>query len=308
LWDLSAPERAVPIALQGHAQVLAGDIEFSSDGHWLMIGSYKQDRVLYDLTSKEPAAAPLTVHGRPVSSEGEFFFSPDGRWILGFHWDEQRVRAWKLGQQGPVFEPTRLDELPAVQALFFSGDGDYLVTGDKSSYQVWSFSDLVNEELAKVRPVFEGESGGALPYRLTADRRWLVFNDYSLVELQTSKASRLISGPTHLLLKTVVSNDARKILVASDMTSSLWYLDHLELPPVALWSRGSLMASYFSPNADWLVIPGETIYIQYLDKKTLIERACQVAGRNLTRREWQRFFAGEEYRLTCPQWPAPLVE
>ncbi len=37
---------------------------------------------------------------------------------------------------------------------------------------------------------------------------------------------------------------------------------------------------------------------------TWVERACRIAGRNLTQAEWQQFFPGSSYRLTCPQWPA----
>jgi WD40 repeat protein len=31
-------------------------------------------------------------------------------------------------------------------------------------------------------------------------------------------------------------------------------------------------------------------------------KACQLAGRNLTRDEWDQFVGGD-YRRTCPQWP-----
>ncbi len=37
---------------------------------------------------------------------------------------------------------------------------------------------------------------------------------------------------------------------------------------------------------------------------TWAARACRIAGRNLTQAEWQQFFPGSPYRLTCPQWPA----
>jgi DNA-binding SARP family transcriptional activator/WD40 repeat protein len=37
---------------------------------------------------------------------------------------------------------------------------------------------------------------------------------------------------------------------------------------------------------------------------TWVERACRIAGRNLTQGEWQQFFPGSRYRVTCPQWPA----
>lgn len=35
-----------------------------------------------------------------------------------------------------------------------------------------------------------------------------------------------------------------------------------------------------------------------------IERACAIAGRNLTAEEWSQFFPSRPYEATCPQWPA----
>ena len=37
---------------------------------------------------------------------------------------------------------------------------------------------------------------------------------------------------------------------------------------------------------------------------TWAERACTIAGRNLTLDEWAQFFPGRTYESTCPQWPA----
>jgi WD40 repeat protein len=31
--------------------------------------------------------------------------------------------------------------------------------------------------------------------------------------------------------------------------------------------------------------------------------ACRIAGRNLTRAEWEQYFSGRPYHVTCPQWP-----
>ena len=36
---------------------------------------------------------------------------------------------------------------------------------------------------------------------------------------------------------------------------------------------------------------------------TWVARACRIAGRNLTQAEWQQFFPGSPYRVTCPHWP-----
>jgi WD40 repeat protein len=37
---------------------------------------------------------------------------------------------------------------------------------------------------------------------------------------------------------------------------------------------------------------------------TWIERACSIAGRNLTAHEWTQFFPSRPYHATCPQWPS----
>ncbi len=34
------------------------------------------------------------------------------------------------------------------------------------------------------------------------------------------------------------------------------------------------------------------------------DRACTIAGRNLSRKEWKEHFPGRAYKVTCPQWPA----
>jgi WD40 repeat protein len=34
------------------------------------------------------------------------------------------------------------------------------------------------------------------------------------------------------------------------------------------------------------------------------DRACTIAGRNLSRKEWREYFPGRAYEVTCAQWPA----
>ncbi len=37
--------------------------------------------------------------------------------------------------------------------------------------------------------------------------------------------------------------------------------------------------------------------------KSWQDQACEIAGRNFMQTEWRQYFPGEEYRITCPQWP-----
>ena len=35
-----------------------------------------------------------------------------------------------------------------------------------------------------------------------------------------------------------------------------------------------------------------------------LDRACAIAGRNLSRKEWTEYFPSRVYEVTCSQWPA----
>jgi WD40 repeat protein/DNA-binding SARP family transcriptional activator len=64
----------------------------------------------------------------------------------------------------------------------------------------------------------------------------------------------------------------------------------------------------FSPDGKSLVTSGPlgATIVWDLDAESLVEQACQVAGRNLTGDEWRRYMPdGMRYRRTCRQWPAP---
>ncbi len=49
---------------------------------------------------------------------------------------------------------------------------------------------------------------------------------------------------------------------------------------------------------------GELTFGEEASKQDLIKGACEIAGRNFTQAEWQEYFSGEPYHITCPQWPA----
>ena len=68
------------------------------------------------------------------------------------------------------------------------------------------------------------------------------------------------------------------------------------------------------PEARMAYLPdGSGILVAGLDGSTWtvpaepsawLERARRTAGRNLTRSEWNEFFPGRSYEVTCPEWPA----
>lgn len=89
---------------------------------------------------------------------------------------------------------------------------------------------------------------------------------------------------------------------------------------IGLWDghtgdyQGSLPIPALATDASIRYLPGSTgLLIGARDGRTWTadtrtdtwaERACTLAGRNLTQAEWTKFFPSRHYHATCPMWPA----
>jgi hypothetical protein len=79
------------------------------------------------------------------------------------------------------------------------------------------------------------------------------------------------------------------------------YQGSLPLPELA--TDGSIR---YLPSSDGLLVAARDGRTWVADTRTerWPERACALAGRNLTAAEWEQFFPSRPYAVTCPQWPA----
>jgi DNA-binding SARP family transcriptional activator/WD40 repeat protein len=79
------------------------------------------------------------------------------------------------------------------------------------------------------------------------------------------------------------------------------YQGSLPLPELA--TDGSIR---YLPNSDGLLVAARDGRTWVADTRTerWPERACALAGHNLTAAEWEQFFPTRPYAVTCPQWPA----
>ena len=76
----------------------------------------------------------------------------------------------------------------------------------------------------------------------------------------------------------------------------LWRLDGFELFGGPIDGVGGTI----HPNGSTVVVGGDPVRRLPMDAGAWVRAACETAGRNLTRQEWERYFAGKEYRSTCP--------
>ena len=77
-----------------------------------------------------------------------------------------------------------------------------------------------------------------------------------------------------------------------------------ELATLPVSSSGGVGAG-FLPGHRLITAGAEGVQMLDLDVAALRRQACEIAGRNLTRREWDHFRVGGDYRATCPRVSAP---
>ena len=62
----------------------------------------------------------------------------------------------------------------------------------------------------------------------------------------------------------------------------------------------------YLPDSSGLLVAGIDGRTWTVDTRpaSWVDRACAIAGRNLSREEWKQYFPGRVYEVTCPRWPA----
>jgi WD40 repeat protein len=269
LWDLHAPN-ATPAALKSEKfRRLPGRFAVSPDSRWLAFAAERTVE-LWDLKDKNPAAT-----GRALKEgEGPLAFSPDGRWLLTAGGGEkQPFTLWDLKAADPAAAPSTLpaEGVANVYKIVFSPDGRWLAASNKGDV-VW----LWNLREPGSAPVGLGGNVVAVEaIDISADSRWLMATSFGAIRLWDLTAPNPSETSVALPGNQVAAED--------------------------------VMFSRFGPDSHWLMLngvqDGRSLALWNLRPRELLERACHLAGRNLTQREWKEFFPGQAYRQTCPELP-----
>jgi WD40 repeat protein len=317
LWDLTAQDpSANSMVLSGHVSVIIA-LVFSPDSRRLFTASQDTTVRAWDLQTTGPASGSVLFSGHEESPDVRVDVSRDGRWLLvRGHGGADLRDLQKPANAEAVILGTANDP---VNSGAFSPDSRWLAIGHWSGIaQLWDLqaTDFQSRPIAlsdKTAPIdalaFSPDSHWlAVDYGDGATRVW------DLTARDPTAEPIVLHGHESPVYRLVFSPDGRRLAAGETCRYDeqhcttavyLWDVQGGADPVVLRGQAGSISALAFSADGRWLVAGGwnGSVRLWLLQTEDLTELACRVAGRNLTRAEWARYFPEEAYRATCPQWP-----
>jgi WD40 repeat protein len=194
-----------------------------------------------------------------------------------------------------------------AQGLYFSPDGRELAAlgccDSSSTIEVWDARS--GDELFSPRL-----DGQAASIAFSPDSRVLGAGttDGKIVLLDAHDGRPIgspitVGGATGDIFQISFSPDSRLLgASASDKTTTLWDLRSRKrlgdtFPVTPNW----FTSSYFAPGGEFVVENAWDTALWPTDLRTWIDFACQVAGRDLARAEWDDLLPNRPYQHVCPE-------
>ncbi len=308
LWELTATTNTLAgrevAALEGHIGLVTA-VAFSPNGRTLASAGADQAVWLW----------PLAADGAPPNGDnvGRLLightsvvrgvaFSPDGQ-ILASCADDGSIILWDVATGEPSGEP--LTHTSGLTAVTFSPDGRLLAGGSQDGHIIlWDANTR-----QRVVPPLTGHSDEVTSLAFSPDGRALASgsrdNTIILWDVATGQPIRgPLTGHANWVLDVAFS-PAGELLASSgrDGTIMLWDVvtgRAIGRPFAGHEAWANSLA--FTPDGDRLLSGGGDMAIIAWEVNAAFWQtaACQVANRNLSPAEWERYFPDTPYRETCP--------
>ena len=281
---------------------------FSPDGARVAVGSAASDDQPAEIeifsTVDGRSELRLPVPGVPYIVGAEW--SPDGRVIAGAY-QAQVIRV--DATSGERLDDLELPGLSSVDQIDYAPDGRLFVAGDIGLSFVFDSSGRpIKTDALSDHQYFTGSWG---------PDGTLVLPDYSTGEVRivdpvtNRQTFAVYAGPTGFTQVAVGSNGRgglRGVAASTGNLITLWDVATGQTigDPIEAGSAGA--DALTNVNTALAADPDHHQMILWdLDPAVWQVRACEAAGRNLTRDEWKNYLPdGEPYHATCPQYKADV--
>jgi WD40 repeat protein len=303
VWDVDSSEpNGMP--LSGHDRQVSS-LAYARDGKVLVSGSMDGTIIFWDTATHAALGPPIKAHWSPVWS---LACNPDGKTAVSGG-DSQLV-FWDLTTRKQLGPPVT-SQKDRSWTLAFSPDGEFLASaGNNRVVSIWKTGD-------QTQPVKTLGNTTKEPYEELMPSGVSFSPDGKLLATGTREHSvaiwNLKSGqpiPPELYghTQSISSVDFRrdgKVLASgsADGDIRLWDVETHELLGTLSAVQGAVKSVAFSPQKGILASVGEdeSIIFWDVDFAGWSSRACRIANRNLTPKEWSTYFGKLPYRKTCAE-------
>jgi WD40 repeat protein len=223
--------------------------------------------------------------------------SADGR-LLVTGGSEPTVRFWSLPDGRPLGRPLRFRQPPSDVQL--SPDGSVVAVALGSRLELWN---------ARTRRLARSVSAsdGIDTARFSPDGRLLAVANANGAQVWSTAdwtpITRVFSGHAGAIYWVTISRDNRTLVTSSwDGTVRLWDIKSEQAVGAPLSGLpGHGVTGLLTPDGNAVIAGYDTgeAYRWDIRPKSLVRHACMVAGRTLTRAEWNDFLPGRDYRPAC---------
>ena len=314
LWDTqpTAPTRR---ELIGHNNIVNA-LAFSPDSKTLATGSHDTSIILWDVETGQPKGRPLLGHKELINA---LAFSPDGKTLASGSWDDTII-VWDVSDPvNPVNLATLAGSSEDVISLAFSPDGKILASGYKghelpedkhenSIIVLWSMDTKqpIGAPLTRHTDAVNG-------LVFSPDGKYLFSGSWDKTILRWDVATQTVIGQPFVghsdyIYSIAITTDGKTLASgSSDKTVILWDVaSHQPIGQELSGHNGEVISVNFSEQDKKLVTASwdDTVIFWSLEPTFWMDKTCERVERNFTQAEWAQYFPNEDYRVTCPQWPA----
>jgi WD40 repeat protein/DNA-binding SARP family transcriptional activator len=307
LWDTARRAQVGELPVSGG---FVNTVAFSPNGGLLAAENHTDGNVvLFDVATRTRVGQPLhpPYHGPFVPRYSSrdvnaMAFSPDGK-LLATAGNDGAMVLWDLATHAPIGRPLRPHPGFTVNAVAFSPDGRMLASGIDDGTVL--LTRVPDGTMMHKLTVTEGPSTTALAFSPdgTTLATGAVNGKVRLWDPRTGAARRTWVAQAGFVLSTVYSPDGTVLATSgTDGTAALWDVrsaKQIGTPLNGPSQRWGMAVFDATGHTLATALQDGTVLLWNVDPRSWLERACAVAGRDLTSQEWAEFLPGRPYQPPC---------